>query len=256
MKNQILCKLVLPLSFLAIIPLVFYFDAESFYLNISTELLSIVITISYVSWVINNLESKKWKMVETRVFSRLQHLVNESVALINFTFFDESLKDKYELESGFVNKNGENIYIKFLDEVELIGIESKIYNIDGEKLNRIIRQYGRLNTQVIKISSDYGEKMPAELFAYVSDIKDLLFHTIDSHIFQTETHNINSETLLHLIREGTDPIHNTNYLKFLADNSRRFLHILKRIDAYLALHHTDRKEVWPYMVRYENDVER
>ena len=55
-------------------------EANGFFINLATEVIGIILTISYVNWVLQTHEKKKWKTTDERIANRLLILLNGIVS--------------------------------------------------------------------------------------------------------------------------------------------------------------------------------
>jgi hypothetical protein len=88
MSRPLWFRLVLPLIILSATSLAVHgcWEAGGFFINLSTELLGIVLTVAYVDWVLKAHESAQWSGAESRIRSRLEVLVNRLISGIRNSF--------------------------------------------------------------------------------------------------------------------------------------------------------------------------
>lgn len=88
MSRRLWLRLVLPLMILSAISVAVHvcLEAGGFFINLSTELLGIVVTVAYVDWVLKAHESAQWAGAGSRIKSRLEVLVNALISGIRSSF--------------------------------------------------------------------------------------------------------------------------------------------------------------------------
>lgn len=95
-------RLVLPLAFLFGLSLLIHreWPAEGFFLNLATEIVGILITISYVDWILKQHEKQRWQSTDKRIANRLRILLNATVSGIRDGLgFDPDIIDERVLMS-------------------------------------------------------------------------------------------------------------------------------------------------------------
>lgn len=73
MPRNLWLKLVLPLTLLSALSLLVHrrWEAGGFFINLTTELIGIVVTVLYVDWVLRRHEAERWKGTDARIRERL-----------------------------------------------------------------------------------------------------------------------------------------------------------------------------------------
>jgi hypothetical protein len=92
-------RLVLPLLFASGLAIFIHtkWAADGFFLNLSAGLIGILITVSYVDWILRRNERQKWALTDVRIASRLRILLNGTLSGIRGglgfgpEIFDESV---------------------------------------------------------------------------------------------------------------------------------------------------------------------
>ncbi len=253
-NKNIIKWLVVPLIIISITLFIvkYYFhpNDEGIIVNIITEIIGIIITVLFVGYILNQNEKHNWKIAEKRIVHKIQHLVNETIALLEFTF---SLESFDKPKGTFLNEKGENVCIIYAENNLLPKIDGLITNIDARTLDNLIYYLKQIDSSVNKIYNEFSGKLSPFLFAKFADLKDLLFHLIDSHRFHTEVHRIDTAKFLELYRAGHN-IHNESVMTFIKNNTKTLIKIIIEIDNYLRKNFKNIDEKFPYMIEYRKTV--
>lgn len=82
MKINLWTRLVIPLLLLSILMIFVhkFWEGDSFFLNLATELVGILITICYVDWILREYEKRRWLSTDERIAWRLRILLNAIIS--------------------------------------------------------------------------------------------------------------------------------------------------------------------------------
>ena len=81
MDESLKKELFFPLLIVFVISVIFHWCLEwdGFFLNLSTELIGIVVTVGYVDHILKKHEARKWRIPRSRVNHRLKQFVDRSI---------------------------------------------------------------------------------------------------------------------------------------------------------------------------------
>lgn len=103
MTRDLWLKLVLPLVVLSAIALMIHhwWDYGGLLVNLATGLVVVVVTVSYVEWVIGRHEAERWRGTEARMRESLDVFINAVVSSVRVGLgFGVEIMDKGELCTG------------------------------------------------------------------------------------------------------------------------------------------------------------
>lgn len=183
MTKSLWIRLVLPLILLFCITFILskLWPQEGIYINLSTEIVGIVVTVSYVAWVLRRHEEQKWKPTDIRIANRLKILLNATLSSIrsglgiSVDILDERILKAEDLST--VHKElillSENIVypriptlVRKLDEKEWKSLVNHITNIHNDTITFLNAFSSRLNPEQIAILLDLQEALSHSLFLY------------------------------------------------------------------------------------------
>ena len=103
MTKSLWTRLALPLALLSAASLVLHrwWDYDGFLVNLATGLLSIIVTVSYVDWILRKHESHRWSGTDIRISQRLEVFVNALISGIRSGLrFSPDIMDESVLMTG------------------------------------------------------------------------------------------------------------------------------------------------------------
>ena len=108
MSRHLWFRLVLPLIILSGSSLAIHgcWEAGGFFINLSTELLGIVLTVAYVDWVLKTHRSAQWAGAESRIGDRLEVLVNGIISSVRGCRLLGRTRPSYCCSKGYVPGEG------------------------------------------------------------------------------------------------------------------------------------------------------
>jgi hypothetical protein len=102
MKKNFWARLLIPLGLLFVAAFLISekWPLDGFFLNLATEIIGIIITITYVHWVLGHQEKQRWQSTDIRINDRLRILLNMIVSGIrNGLGFSPDILDESVLKS-------------------------------------------------------------------------------------------------------------------------------------------------------------
>ncbi|HAS72609.1 MAG TPA: hypothetical protein DCS67_00520 [Clostridiales bacterium UBA8960] len=164
---------------------------DGFFINLSTEVIGIVVTIGYVDYILKKYEKKEWQIPHSRVIKRLQYFVNRSIndCLYSLQYsydFSEWVKTIRDF-SGF---SQDDFSTKFHSELlSVVKIKLKkdavvtISNFDNEKWEHFVKHIESIHDSAEAFLLSFGDKLTPEQYTLVLDIQD----TAESVLIMRET---------------------------------------------------------------------
>jgi hypothetical protein len=185
MTKSLLIRLVLPLILLFGITFTFsrMWSQEAIYVNLTTEILGIIVTVSYVAWILRWQEEQKWKSTDDRILNRLKVLLNSILSSIrvglgiSFDVFQKRIPISNSVNLNDVHKEmisvSENVispmilqHIRNLDTKGWKSLATQIANAHNSILVFLNAFHLRLSPDQISILLDLEETLSKSLFFY------------------------------------------------------------------------------------------
>jgi len=160
---ELLIYLIIPLTILTIIfATVSFFFGDSFFTNLTTEFISIVITVSYVNWVFNIHKVKKWEETDRRISGRLRIIINTYITALRSSFsLDFVSFNKKEEDEYLMNYYSLNIAKEVLEPIIL----EKLLYLNGDKWKSLIYEFKEILEQIDRIFLFYGNKLSPKKYS-------------------------------------------------------------------------------------------
>lgn len=170
-NKELLYYLFLPLSLLTLFfaILSFFYRGESFSTNLTTEFISIVVTVTYVNWVFRRHKVKEWEETDKRISRRLDIVSNSLITSLRtifkmcFLFFDG---ESYEIRISSTSNN-----LEVAREVIYPHVFEKLLFLDVENWKILIIQLEDVLKQIDRILMIYGNKLNSEKYSALLDIQ-------------------------------------------------------------------------------------
>jgi hypothetical protein len=179
----LLKRLVLPLAVLAIISLVasffilkqsFYITWKSLFLNLGVTSIGIIITLSYVNWILNEHENKKWKDVQISIQHRIKRYLIGTIITFRVSFgfdlnvYSSDFMETFDLTDTFTDISPERIeeIINIGENVLTPVISSNINNMNQEEWYQLAKNIEILHKEIVRI---------VDLFLFANQIEPKIF---------------------------------------------------------------------------------
>lgn len=152
----------------------YYLKGDSFFTNLTTEFISIVVTVTYVNWVFKSHEAKKWEETDRRISGRLEIITNTYITALrssfslDFVIFDENTiksEDRSLMHSEL---------LRVAKEVLIPIIFDKLLYLDAEKWKFLISEFREVLDQIDRVFLYYGNKLSPEKYSLLLDIQEEL----------------------------------------------------------------------------------
>ena len=179
----LLKRLVLPLAVLAVISLLvsfliikqsFYITWKSLFLNLGVTSIGIIITLSYVNWILNEHENKKWKDVQISIQNRIKRYLIGTIITFRVSFgfdldvYSSEFMEKFDLTDTFTDVSPERSEetINIGENVLRPVISSNIKNMNQEEWYQLTKNMEVLQKEIVRI---------VDLFLFSNQIEPKIF---------------------------------------------------------------------------------
>jgi len=179
----LLKRLVLPLAIFSIISLItsfliikqsFYITWKSLFLNLGVTSIGIIITLSYVNWILNEHENKKWKDVQISIHNRIKRYLIGTIITFRVSFgFDMKVYSTDFMETFDLTDTFTDVSPELCEEIINIGenilkpvISSYIHNMNQEEWYQLAKNIEVLQKEIVRI---------VDLFLFANQIEPKIF---------------------------------------------------------------------------------
>ena len=176
MHRDLLIRLILPLLALIAISVFIHLrlEADGFFLNLTTELIGIAITISYVDWVIRRHEKIQWKAAHLRIADRLQRFLNKMVTGLRSALgYGIDILDERVMQT----KDPMLWDIEIMRvATEILGptVRNKLDNFNSNDWKKLTSHLVATLEESYKILSLFENKLNPEQYTILIDLQDAL----------------------------------------------------------------------------------
>jgi len=194
-------RLVLPLLFLfcVMITVNVFWEAGGFFINLSSELLGMLIMLIYIDWILRQHEKQRWLPIDKRITSRLQILLNKTISGLRDCLgfgdvFDKSIGvsfDVYTIHKDMMHV-GEDVIapaalsrVQALNQSEWAKLARHIQDLHNDFLTFLNIFQTRLTPDQISDILDIQESLDKSLL-YYSIFPDIM-GVPESKLLQTKT---------------------------------------------------------------------
>jgi hypothetical protein len=193
LKNSefLLKRLVLPLAVLAIFSIIvrffiikqsFYITCKALFLNLGVTFLGIIITLSYVNWILNEHENRKWKDVQISIHNRIKRYLIGTIITFRVSFgFDLNVYSSDFIESFDLTDSYTDISPELCEEIINIGenvlrpvISSSIKSMNQQEWIQFAKNVEVLQKEIVRIVDLFlfANKIEPKLFSDLLQIED------------------------------------------------------------------------------------
>lgn len=196
MQKDMFIRLVLPLISISVAGVAIhnFWGADGFFLNLSTEMVGIIVTVGYVDWVIRSNNLKSWRGAQSRINERIRYLANSTITTIRISLgygtdvFDQKAFNSMNVDVKAMNeevlrvathilKPSTNSRLKKLD-VNGWKILCDRLQLSCRELEQLLDRFGhRLNPEDIEALLDLQQSLKSsmlfrEVFPDIAGIPD------------------------------------------------------------------------------------
>lgn len=176
LKIAINSRLVVPLVALFFGSLLMHrcCDTDGFFLNLSTEVLGILITLCYVEWILYRLEQLRWNPTDRRVNDRLRVLLNGTVSSIRSSLgFGTDVLNQTILLSNDARLMHQDV-ISVGEHVISPALEGRITALDERGWQLLNNQVLRSASATIRFLQTFQSRLSPEQLTLLLDLEDAL----------------------------------------------------------------------------------
>ena len=169
-------RLVIPLLIVLLISLVSHFviSNDSFFINLTTELIGIIITIVYVDWIIKSNEKQLWEDAERRISSRIRLFINLSITNTRVSLgYKTDIFDYDKLSMNNVKVMNLEL-LRITKEVLEPTLKTRINSFNPDDWLLFSNNIHIIRQEAEKLLSIFGGKLSPKQFTLLIDIQDLV----------------------------------------------------------------------------------
>ncbi|MEW6674207.1 MAG: hypothetical protein AB1427_21135 [Thermodesulfobacteriota bacterium] len=177
---ELLKRLALPLLvvFGLAIAAHFAWDGDGFFLNLSTELLGILITICYVDWILRRHEQRQWKSTDERIANRLRILLNATISGLRtgLGFGTDVLDQRVasSLDPYAMHKD----VMRIGEHVIAPAARSRVQALDQNGWTMLVRQIRNAHDGVSTFLNVFQSRLTPEQISGILDLQEALVSSL------------------------------------------------------------------------------
>ena len=190
--------LITPFAILTVISLIssffivnqnYYITLQGLLLNLGVTFLGIIITISYVNWILNEHENKKWKDVQININDRVKRLLISTTTTFRMHFgFSKDVYSSDFLESFDALDSYSDVSPELCEEIININenilkpvVSSKIRNMNQDEWFRLTKGLEILQKLIVRIIDLFANKIEPNVLADLLRIEDEVEEILNTH---------------------------------------------------------------------------
>lgn len=189
MIKSLWSRLILPLVILFGIAVLIHreWSADGFFLNLATEIVGILITISYVAWIIKQNEKQRWLSTDTRITNRLRILINATVSGIRdgLGINHDILNERVMASGNFIEMHNE--IIRIAEHVISPVVLQRIQSLDSTGWKSLATHVANSHNGTLTFLNVLQSRLSPE---QISDLLDLQESLSNSLTFYTIFHEL------------------------------------------------------------------
>lgn len=178
-KNFWSC-LVLPLVLLFSVSLSIHtaWPADGFFLNLATEIVGIIITISYVAWILKQHEKQRWLSTDTRIANRLRILLNATVSSIRAGLdFGPDIQDEGVLASKSLIAIHNEI-IRIAEHVISPVVYQRVQTLDSRGWKSLATHVANSHNGTLTFLNAFQARLSPEQTSNLLDLQEALSNSL------------------------------------------------------------------------------
>lgn len=188
MVSYLLLRVIVPLSILAIVSVYFHTIREwdGFFINLTTEIIGIGITIAYVDWVIRKHEAEQWEEPTRRISNKLQVFAATAVARIRMSFgYGIEIIDTSKIRLPY-SSDARSEAIRIAEKVLEPTAKERIGFFDVKEWRVFIKNLKAIEEPIDKFLMAFGTKLTPRQTALLLDIEDKVRIIVGQYMIVTE----------------------------------------------------------------------
>jgi len=178
MDEYLLKRLIVPLFVVSIISVVLHLwlSWDGFFLNLTTELTGIILTVAYVDCILKRRDKQRWQIPHARVDSRLRRFVDRS---INACL--QSLRYEYKTldRSKVIGLSNDELEVSIHAEIVRVAREMLMVNallkmdaFDAEDWKNFGTHMQAISLSAERLLFAFGDRLSPKQYTLLLDIQD------------------------------------------------------------------------------------
>lgn len=149
-------------------------EADGFFVNLATEIIGIILTISYVNWVLETHEKRRWQTTNVRVMNRLLILLNGVISGIrNGLRIPPDIVDESVFKTGDIKAINKEV-VRTALEIIFPAIYPQIISLQEESWRKLAGNLRNSNHQVIAFLDMFQNRLSPDQISTLLDIQEKL----------------------------------------------------------------------------------
>ena len=180
MTKSLWSKLVLPLVLVAagLLALHYRWDSDGLLINLTTEVLGIVVTVAYVDWIIRRHESNRWQGTNTRIAGRLKVYVNAVISGIRTGLgFGPDVMDQAEIMSGDTERAHLEV-LRVAEHVIAPASRAQLAGLDEEGWRRLANHLQSMWAEAERLLDKFPQRLEPRQVELLLDIQTTIISTL------------------------------------------------------------------------------
>jgi hypothetical protein len=157
---------------------IFISEADGFFLNLTTELIGILITVFYVEWIIRRHENQRWLSTDERVIKRMRILLNSTItglrSGLNFgvDVLDEQVG--YSLDEYAMHKD----IMRVGEHIIKPAVLSRVRALDQAGWAKLAQQIQNSHNSVISFLNLFQNRLRPDQISDLLDLQEFLNNSL------------------------------------------------------------------------------
>lgn len=184
MDRAIIPRLLIPLAllFAGAITLHLWLEWQGFWLNLSTEVVGILITVLYVDYIFSRHEAAKSAPADRRVRRRLQQVATVTLSRLRSSFgYGPDVIDLNVLGRGDDRALRRELVRLSREVLEPNALED-VAKLDTKGWVQFARHLQDTWSDLDKMLQLFGARLQPEVFAIIVDMQDAVFNALNSYL--------------------------------------------------------------------------
>lgn len=155
--------LFLPLGIVAVILFILHSwqDPSGLYLNIATEVIGIILTVTYVDWIIRKHEEAKWQETMELVRNRTRLLFNHILASVrvHLNYDVEGLNEFLMRNEEYETSTSHEAFLDYFESVVLPSLPGKLQTINSGQWIALNTHFTKMTDEISTFIDRYDAKL-------------------------------------------------------------------------------------------------
>lgn len=180
MTKSLWSKLILPLALVAasLLALHYRWDSDGLLINLTTEVVGIVVTVAYVDWVIRRHEANRWHGTNTRIADRLKVYVNAVISGIRTGLgFGPDVMDQAEVMSGDLERAHLEV-LRVAEHVLEPASRARVAELDEEGWRRLANHLQSMWAEAERLLDRFPQRLEPRQVELLLDLQTTIISTL------------------------------------------------------------------------------